>query len=128
MGSSLGDLCDLPEEVRREFGYAIGLAQGGLRHHKAKTMKGFDGGGVIEVVENFNSDTYRAVYTIKFATAVYVLHAFQKKSKHKDATPQADIDLINHRLKAAREDHEETVKVAQAAAKAAAKTKSRSKA
>lgn len=80
-------------------------------------MKGFDGGGVVEVVEDFNTDTFRAVYTVKFSTAVYVLHAFQKKSTSGISTPKPDLALINSRLKAARADHEATAAAANAAAK-----------
>jgi phage-related protein len=71
----------------------------------AKPLKGFTGAGVLEVVEDHMGDTYRAVYTVRFADAVYVLHAFQKKSKSGIATPQRDIDLIKTRLQRAQEHH-----------------------
>lgn len=91
----------LPEDVQDVFGYALHLAQEGRKHNQAKPLKGFGGAGVLEVVEDFKSDTYRAVYTVKFGSAVYVLHCFQKKSTHGVETPKPDLDLIRERLKAA---------------------------
>ncbi len=85
------------------MGQAIDDAQLGGGHPAAKALKGFGGRGVLEVVDDFDGDTYRAVYTVKFAGVVYVLHAFQKKSKRGIATPQRDIDLIKARLKRAEE-------------------------
>jgi phage-related protein len=105
IGSSKEDLRELPEAVRDMFGYALFLAQTGKRHPDAKPLKGFGGASVLEVVEDYRGDTYRAVYTVKFAEAVYVLHVFQKKSKHGIATPKQEIDLINDRLKRAIEFH-----------------------
>ena len=102
VGSSRDDLLALPEEVRREVGYALFVAQNGEKADSAKPLKGLGGGGVLEVVENHDGDTYRAVYTIRFARAVYVLHAFQKKSKAGIKTPKKDMDLIEARLKAAQ--------------------------
>lgn len=102
VGSSRDDLLALPEEVRREVGYALFVAQNGEKADSAKPFKGFGGGGVLEVVENHDGDTYRAVYTVRFAGAVYVLHAFQKKSKAGIKTPKKDMDLIEARLKAAQ--------------------------
>jgi phage-related protein len=85
--------------VQREMGYALFLAQMGERHPiMAKTLKGFSGGAFIEVRESFEGSAYRAVYTVRYADAVYVLHAFQKKSKKGSATPKAEIDLIKKRL------------------------------
>lgn len=101
VGSSYDDLLALPEEVRREVGFALFVAQNGEKADSAKPLKGF-GGGVLEVVENYDGDTYRAVYTVRFASAVYVLHAFQKKSKAGIKTPKKDMDLIDARLKAAQ--------------------------
>jgi phage-related protein len=101
VGSSYDDLLALPEEVRREVGYALFVAQNGEKADHAKPLKGF-GGGVLEVIEDFDGDTWRAVYTVRFASAVYVLHAFQKKSKTGIRTPKKDVDLIEARLKAAR--------------------------
>lgn len=74
-------------------------------HNSAKPLKGFGGANVVELVDDHQGDTYRAVYTVKFESAIYVLHAFQKKSKQGIKTPQADIDLVKRRLKAAEEDH-----------------------
>ena len=101
IGSSYEDLLSLPEDVRREVGYALYVAQNGDKADNAKPLKSL-GSGVLEVVENYDGDTYRAVYTVRFATAVYVLHAFQKKSKTGIATPPKDMRLIEARLKAAQ--------------------------
>jgi phage-related protein len=105
IGSSYRDLCALPEEVRRCFGFALYLAQSGGKHPDAKPLSGFHGAGVLEVVEDHDGDTYRAVYTVRFADAVYVLHVFQKKSKRGIATPTKDIELIKTRLRIAEEHH-----------------------
>ena len=101
IGSSHKDLMALPPEVRRFFGFALSLAQAGDRHDAAKVLKGFGSAGVLEVVENDVGGTYRAVYTIKFAEAVFVLHCFQKKSKQGIATPKEDMDIVHARLKVA---------------------------
>ena len=101
IGSSHKDLMGLPTDVRRFFGFALSLAQAGDKHDSAKVLKGFGGAGVIEVVEDDAGGTYRAVYTVKFAEAVFVLHCFQKKSKRGIATPKEDMDIINARLKIA---------------------------
>ena len=101
VGSSHKDLMDLPTDVRRFFGYALSLAQVGDRHDAAKVLKGFGCAGVIEVVEDDTGGTYRAVYTVKFEEAVFVLHCFQKKSKRGIATPKEDMDIIRARLKVA---------------------------
>ena len=91
----------LPIEVRKFFGHALDFAQRGNQHDAAKVLKGFGGAGVLEVVENDVGGTYRAVYTVKFQAAVFVLHCFQKKSTSGIATPRTDIDLIRARLKIA---------------------------
>ncbi len=91
----------LPAGVRRLFGFALSLAQAGDRHDAAKVLKGFGGAGVLEVLEDDVHGTYRAVYTVKFAEAVFVLHCFQKKSKRGIATPKEDMDIIHARLKVA---------------------------
>ena len=101
IGSSHKDLLALPADVRRLFGFALSLAQAGDRHDAAKVLKGFGGAGVLEVVEDDVGGTYRAVYTVKFAEAVFVLHCFQKKSKRGIATPKVDMGIINARLKIA---------------------------
>lgn len=93
------DLLDLP--VRRFFGHALDFAQRGEQHMEAKVLKGFGGAGVLEVVEDDADGTYRAVYTVRFREAVFVLHVFQKKSKRGIATPQADMEVIRQRLKVA---------------------------
>lgn len=105
VGSTRDDIRKFPEEARQDIGYALFEAQNGQKSESAKPLKGFGGAGVLEIVENFSGDTYRAVYTVKFADIVYVLHCFQKKSKHGIKTPQHDIDLIKRRLKAAEEDY-----------------------
>jgi phage-related protein len=104
VGSSKRDLVAMPEDVKDVFGHAIDLAQAGGKHRDAKVLAGFGSAGVVEVVEDHHGDTYRAVYTVKFAGWIYVLHCFQKKSKSGIATPQPDLDLITSRLKAARAD------------------------
>ena len=91
----------LPLDVRKFFGHALSLAQMGDQADNVKVLKGFGGAGVLEVVEDDSGGTYRAVYTVKFAEAVFVLHCFQKKSKSGIATPKADMDIIHARLKAA---------------------------
>jgi len=88
--------------VRKEIGHALYFAQKGDRHSSAKPLKGFGGAGVLEIVENYDGDAYRAVYTVKFVGAVYALHCFQKKSKRGATTPLADMELIRKRLSAAR--------------------------
>ena len=101
IGSSHKDLMALPADVRRLFGFALSLAQSGDKHDATKVLKGFGGAGVLEVVEVDVGGTYRAVYTVKFAEAVFVLHCFQKKSKRGIATPKEDMDIIHARLKIA---------------------------
>jgi phage-related protein len=101
IASSYKDLMALPPDVRRRFGYAPSLAQMGDQDDAAKVLKGFGGAGVLEVVEDDAGGTYRAVYTVKFAEAVFVLHGFQKKSKSGIATPKVDMDIIRTRLKVA---------------------------
>ena len=92
----------LPTDVRRFFGYALSLAQAGDQHAAAKVLKGFGSAGVLEVVEDDAGGTYRAVYTVKFEEAVFVLHCFQKKSKRGIATPKEDMNIIRARLKVAQ--------------------------
>ena len=101
IGGSKKDLLALPASVRRFIGHALDFAQHGDRHEGAKVLKGFGGGGVLEVLEDDSGGTYRAVYTVKFAEAVFVLHCFQKKSKRGIATPKEDMDIIRARLKVA---------------------------
>jgi phage-related protein len=101
VGSSKKDLMALPVQVRKFFGHALHFAQNGERHDAAKVLKGFGGAGVLEVVEDDTGGTYRAVYTVRFQDAVFVLHCFQKKSKSGIATAQKDVEMIRLRLKAA---------------------------
>ncbi len=110
ISSSRDDLRKFPEEVQQMMGFALYRAQLGKKHPEAKPLKGFKGSGVVEIVEDFDGDTYRAVYTVKFEGIVYVLHAFQKKSKRGIATPKQDINLIETRLKRAKEHHETYLK------------------
>jgi phage-related protein len=101
IGSSKKDLMALPINVRKFFGHALDFAQHGDQHEAAKVLKGFGGAGVLEVVENNTGGTYRAVYTVRFKEAVFILHCFQKKSKSGIATPKHDIEIIRARLKIA---------------------------
>ena len=105
IGSAKADLCAFPEAVKDFMGFALYLAQQGGKHSSAKPLRGFGGAGVLEIVEDHDSDTYRAVYTVRLAGRVYVLHSFQKKSKHGIATPKAEINLIKARLQRAEEEH-----------------------
>jgi len=107
IGSSKDDLIEFPDFVRKEMGHALYLAQIGMKAPKAKPLRGFGGAGVLEIVGDHDGDTYRAVYTVKFHGIIFVLHAFQKKSKRGIQTPKADIELIKRRLKSAGEIHSE---------------------
>jgi len=107
LGSSKDDLKQFPDLVRKEMGHALYLAQIGMKAPKAKPLRGFGGAGVLEVVDDYDGDTYRAVYTVKFRGIVFVLHAFQKKSKRGIQTPQTDIDAIRFRLKLAVDIYDE---------------------
>lgn len=97
----------LPKGVRRTFGIALYAVQTGLTPPSAKPLKGFGGAGVLELIEDDRAGTYRAAYTVRFATAVYVLHVFQKKSKRGIATPATEVELIRARLKIAETAHAE---------------------
>jgi phage-related protein len=105
MGSSKRNFLDFPKPVIGEMGNALGVAQFGGKHPSAKLWKGL-GSGIFEIVEDFDGDTYRAIYTVSFREAVYVLHAFQKKSPRGIRTARGDVELVEQRLKAAREDYE----------------------
>lgn len=109
VASSKKDLMVMPPEVVDVFGFALHLAQHGGKHSQAKPLKGFGSAGVLEVVEDDDGSTYRAVYTVRFGNAVYVLRCFQKKSHKGITTPKQDIDLIHDRLKLAQK-HSEGVK------------------
>ena len=106
VGSSKKDYLFFPEPVQSDMGYALGLAQLGGKHPKAKPWKG-EGPGIFEIVEDYGGDAYRAVYTVRFAQAVYVLHAFQKKSKCGIETAKGDVDLIGERLRRAAQHYTE---------------------
>jgi phage-related protein len=101
IGSSRRDFRALPQPVKSHMGYALFVAQQGGKHRDAKPLKGFGGAGVVEIVSDFEGDTFRAVYTVRLAGAIYVLHAFQKKSKTGRATPKKELNLIEKRLKEA---------------------------
>lgn len=101
IGSSKKDLLSLPKDVQQFFGFALDFAQHGEKHDNARVLKGFGGAGILEIVENDIGGTYRAVYTVKFEEAVFVLHAFQKKSKQGIATPREEMEIIRNRLKVA---------------------------
>lgn len=101
IGSSRDDLRGFPEDVKDAFGYALYLAQTGRKDLHAKPLSGFGSAGVLEVVEDHAGDTYRTVYSVRFDKVVYVLHAFQKKSKTGVATPKKELDLVRERLKRA---------------------------
>lgn len=106
VGSSLKDINQFPPDVQRSIGFALSAAQYSGKHFSAKPWKG-EGAGVVEVVKDHDGSTYRAIYTVRFADAVYVLHAFQKKSPHGIATSQRDIVLVRQRLRIAQQDYEE---------------------
>jgi phage-related protein len=105
IGSTKADLSAFPEEVKDAVGYALYVAQLGGKHWGAKPLKGFGGAGVVEIVEDHDGNTYRAVYTVRLAGRIYVLHAFQKRSKRGIETPKGEIDLIRLRLRRAEEEH-----------------------
>lgn len=110
IASSLDDLKAFPEDVQQSVGYALYRSQCGEKHASVKPLKGFRGASVLEVVQDFDGDTYRAVYTVRFEEVVYVLHVFQKKSKHGIETPKQDIALIETRLKRAKDHYDQYCK------------------
>jgi phage-related protein len=105
IGSTRVDLASFPEDVKDAIGYALYIAQRGGKHIDAKPLQGFGGAGILEIVEDHAGDTYRAVYTVRLARRIYVLHVFQKKSKTATKTPKREIELIRSRLKRAQEEH-----------------------
>jgi phage-related protein len=107
VGRARDDLREFPEEVREVMGFALWQAQNGGKHDDAKVLQGFGGAGVLEIVANDDGSTFRGVYTVKFAGAVYVLHAFKKKSKKGSKTPRSDVVLIRKRLRDAEAHHKE---------------------
>ncbi len=98
VGSAKEELMTFPDDVQDVMGFALYRAQIGQRHANAKPLKGFGGAGVLEIVDDFDGDTYRCVYTVRLHAAVYVLHAFQKKSTRGSATPKREIELVRARL------------------------------
>jgi phage-related protein len=109
VASSKRDSREFPASVQDELGFELYLAQTGQHPPSAKPLKGL-GSGTVELVDDFDGDTYRAVYTVRFADAVYVLHAFKKKSKQGIKTPQPDVDLVERRLRDAEQDYAERFK------------------
>lgn len=105
IGGTKDDVSAFPAAVKTDIGHALYLAQRGGKAASAKPLKGYGGAGVLEVVEDHDGDTYRAVYTVRFAARVYVLHAFQKKAKSGIATPKSEMAKIDARLKRAQEEH-----------------------
>jgi phage-related protein len=103
LGTSLKNLREFPPPVQDHMGYALYVAQSGGKHEDAKVLSGFGGAGVLEVIKDYRGDTFRAVYTLKYSGRVYVLHAFQKKSKSGRQTPGRDIELIKQRLREAEQ-------------------------
>lgn len=108
VGSSLEDLKEFPEDVTDAIGYALHQVQKGLKSRNAKPLSDI-GSGVMEIVSDFDTNTYRAVYTVKLVDAIYVLHCFQKKSKHGISTPKKEIDLIKQRLREAQQSSKKGV-------------------
>jgi phage-related protein len=106
VGSSRDDLSDFPNDVKRCIGLALRTAQKGGKHPDAKPLKGFKGAGVLEIISDFDGNTFRAVYTVRLRGIIYVLHAFQKKSRKGIKTPLNEIEKINSRLKDAEALHQ----------------------
>ena len=105
IGRSLDDLREFPREVQREIGFALTVAQYGGKHPAAKPLKGYSGAQILEVVEDYDGDTYRAVYTVRFAGVLYVLHCFQKKATRGIKTTHRDIEMIKTRLAQAQQEY-----------------------
>ena len=110
LASSLADLRAFPRAVQRSIGVALRTAQQGRKHESAKPLRGFKGAGVLEVVEDHDGNTYRAIDTVRFTNDVYVLHVFQKKSKRGIETPKHVVELVRARLRRAEKDHREREK------------------
>ena len=107
LGNTRRAVLGFPKPVRQIVGQALYAAQIGDKHHDAKPLKGFGGASVVEIVSNYDGDTFRAVYTVRFHGVVYTLHAFQKKSKSGIKTPKKELDIIKHRLREAERDYRE---------------------
>lgn len=106
VGSARNDLLGFPDSVVREIGHALYVAQIGGKHGTAKPLQGFGGAGVLEIVEDYAGNAYRAVYAVRFAEVIYVLHAFQKKSTRGVATPRQEIEMVRTRLRQAEEEYQ----------------------
>lgn len=106
MAEACEDLCEFPDEVRRNIGHALQFAPAGHQASSAKPLPGFGGAGVLEIVEDFEGNAYRAVYTVRFKAVIYVLHAFQKKSQSGSHTPAHDMQVIRNRLFLAQRHHD----------------------
>ncbi len=106
VASSLDDLKRFPEPVQKVMGFAFFQAQCGGKHLQARPLKGFGGAGVLEIIEDFDGNAFRTVYTVRFADAVYVLHAFQKRSKKGIKTPKREMDVVRSRLRMAQESRQ----------------------
>jgi len=107
VGSSRKDLREFPGPVQDHMGYALYVAQLGGKHRDTKALSGFGGAGVVEIVKDYRGDTFRTVYTLRYARRIYVLHAFQKKSKAGRKTPRRDMELVKQRLREAEQIAEE---------------------
>lgn len=107
IGSSYRAFRSFPDAAQDGMGYALFRAQQGEKHESAKPLKGFGSAGIVEIVEDHNTDTYRAIYTVRFSGVIYVLHAFQKKSKKGIGTSDLDMDIVRRRLKIAEDDYKE---------------------
>ena len=106
VSSSLEDLKRFPEPVQKVMGFALFQAQCGGKHLQAKPLKGFGGAGVLEIMEDFDGNAFRTMYTVRFADAVYVLHAFEKRSNKGIKTPKREMDVVRSRLRMAQESHQ----------------------
>jgi phage-related protein len=105
VGTCLDDLSTFPAAVRRSMGFALHIAQLGGKHPSSSPLRGFGGAGVLEVIEDYDGRAFRVVYTVKFQDRIYGLHAFEKKSKRRIATPKTELDMIRRRLREAEEIH-----------------------
>ncbi|MBV9885072.1 MAG: type II toxin-antitoxin system RelE/ParE family toxin [Acidobacteria bacterium] len=110
IGSSKIDFLEFPDEVKAIVGYALYVAQRGGKHVDAKPLHGFGGAGILEVIADHRGDTFRTIYTVRLAGRVYVLHAFQKKSKSGIKTPKGQIELLKARLKRAEQEHADSLR------------------
>jgi phage-related protein len=109
IGSSKDDLSAFPLKVKQDIGFALRVAQKGDKHPAARPLKGFGGAGVLEIIADFDGSTFRAVYTVRLKGMIYVLHAFQKKSRKGIATPKSEMDKVRARLKQAQLLHAEKI-------------------